>query len=149
MGVPCGVLAGFLGGATETTIMRLTDMLMAFPILLLALLMVTALGGSLVNEILAIGVALTPNFVRLAYSLALTTKANDYIMAARAQGGRSLRIMLRHIFPNIMSTLAPASRDRPRRLHKAKLGSTVLRLGYLKSRLARRPSPHVLYEDNV
>jgi peptide/nickel transport system permease protein len=105
IGVPCGMLAGFLGGATETAIMRLTDMLMAFPTLLLALLIVTALGGSLVNEILAIGVALTPNFVRLAHSLALTTKANDYIMAARALGGSSFRIMLRHIFPNIMSTL--------------------------------------------
>ena len=105
LGVPGGMLAGFLGGATEMTIMRLTDMLMAFPTLLLALLIVTALGGSLLNEILAIGVALTPNFVRLAHSLALTTKANDYIMAARALGGSSFRIMLRHIFPNILSTL--------------------------------------------
>ena len=105
IGVPCGMMAGFLGGATEMMIMRLTDMLMAFPTLLLALLIVTALGGSLVNEIFAIGVALTPHFVRLAHSLALTAKANDYIMAARALGGNSLRIMLRHIFPNIMSTL--------------------------------------------
>jgi peptide/nickel transport system permease protein len=104
-GVPCGIMAGFLGGATEMAIMRLTDMLMAFPTLLLALLIVTALGGSLLNEILAIGVALTPNFVRLAHSLALTTKTNDYIMAARALGGSSLRIMLRHIFPNTISTL--------------------------------------------
>jgi peptide/nickel transport system permease protein len=105
IGVPGGLMAGFLGGKTETAIMRLTDMLMAFPTLLLALLIVTALGGSLVNEILAIGVALTPHFVRLAHSLALTTKANDYIMAARALGGSSLRIMLRHIFPNTISTL--------------------------------------------
>src|ERR1043166_115311 len=104
-GVPCGIMAGFLGGTTEMAIMRLTDMLMAFPTLLLALLIVTAPGGSLVNEILAIGVALTPHFVRLAHSLALTTKANDYIMAARALGGNSLRIMLRHVLPNTLSTL--------------------------------------------
>ena len=87
------------------TIMRLTDMLMAFPTLLLALIIVAALGGSLVNEILAIGIALTPNFTRLARSLALTIRANDYIMAARALGCTQMRIMLRHILPNAISTL--------------------------------------------
>ena len=60
LGVPLGIMAGFLGGRVEMTIMRLTDMLMAFPTLLLALIIVAALGGSLVNEILAIGIALTP-----------------------------------------------------------------------------------------
>ena len=75
LGVPLGIMAGFLGGRIEMTIMRFTDMLMAFPTLLLALLIVAALGGSLVNEIVAIGIALTPNFTRLARSLALTTAA--------------------------------------------------------------------------
>src|SRR5882724_12445175 len=72
LGVPLGIVAGVRGGHSETLIMRCTDMLMAFPTLLLALIIVTALGGSLINEILAIGVALTPNFVRLARGLALT-----------------------------------------------------------------------------
>src|SRR2546427_3953859 len=72
LGVPLGILAGFRGGRVETMIMRASDMLMAFPTLLLALIIVAALGGTLVNEILAIGVAPTPNFVRLARSLALT-----------------------------------------------------------------------------
>ena len=76
LGVPLGIMAGFLGGRVEMTIMRLTDMLMAFPTLLLALIIVAALGGSLVNEILAIGIALTPNFTRLARSLALTKQRN-------------------------------------------------------------------------
>ncbi len=105
VGVPLGILAGFSGGKTEAVIMRFTDMLLAFPTLLLALVIVTALGGSLINEILAIGVALTPNFVRLSRSLALTIKENDYIMAARALGGSQIRIMLRHVFPNAVSTL--------------------------------------------
>ena len=105
IGVPLGIMAGFLGGATETIILRFADMLLAFPTLLLALIIVTALGGSLLNEIVAIGVALTPNFVRLARSLALTIRENDYIMAARAIGGSSMRIMLRHVFPNAVSTL--------------------------------------------
>ena len=105
VGVPLGILAGFRGGGTEAVIMRCTDMLLAFPTLLLALIIVTALGGSLLNEIIAIGVALTPSFVRLARSMALTIKENDYIMAARALGGTPLRLMVRHIFPNAVSTL--------------------------------------------
>jgi peptide/nickel transport system permease protein len=105
IGVPLGIMAGFLGGRIEAIILRFTDMLLAFPTLLLALIIVTALGGSLINEIVAIGVALTPNFVRLARSLALTIRENDYIMAARAVGCSSVRVMLRHVFPNTVSTL--------------------------------------------
>jgi ABC-type dipeptide/oligopeptide/nickel transport system permease subunit len=102
IGVPLGILAGYQGGRVETGIMRGADMLMAFPTLLLALIIVTALGGSLINEILAIGVALTPNFVRLARSLALTIRDQDYIVAARAIGSGQLRIMARHVFPNAL-----------------------------------------------
>ena len=104
-GVPLGILAGVRGGKIETLIMRSADMLMAFPTLLLALIIVTALGGSLVNEVLAIGVALTPNFVRLARSLALTIREQDYIVAARALGSGQLRVMARHVFPNALYAL--------------------------------------------
>jgi ABC-type dipeptide/oligopeptide/nickel transport system permease subunit len=105
LGVPLGIVAGVQGGRTETGIMRCADMLMAFPTLLLALLIVAALGGSLVNEILAIGVALTPNFVRLSRSLTLTIREQDYIMAARALGSGQLRVMARHVFPNALYAL--------------------------------------------
>jgi ABC-type dipeptide/oligopeptide/nickel transport system permease subunit len=105
VGVPLGILAGFRGGRVETGIMRGADMLMAFPTLLLALIIVTALGGSLINEILAIGVALLPNFVRLARSLSLTIRENDYIMAARAIGAGQFRLMARHVFPNALYAL--------------------------------------------
>ncbi len=105
LGVPMGILAGVRGGRTETAIMRGADMLMAFPTLLLALIIVTALGGSLVNEILAIGVALTPNFVRLARSLSLTIREQDYIMAARALGSGQVRVMAHHVFPNALYAL--------------------------------------------
>jgi peptide/nickel transport system permease protein len=105
LGVPLGILAGVRGGRVETVIMRCADMLMAFPTLLLALIIVTALGGSLGNEILAIGVALTPNFLRLARSLALTIKEQDYILAARALGSGQLRVMARHVFPNTVYAL--------------------------------------------
>jgi peptide/nickel transport system permease protein len=101
-GVPLGILAGVQGARVETVIMRCADMLMAFPTLLLALIIVTALGGSLVNEIVAIGVALTPNFLRLARSLALTIREQDYILAARALGSGQIRVMARHVFPNAL-----------------------------------------------
>jgi ABC-type dipeptide/oligopeptide/nickel transport system permease subunit len=105
VGVPLGILAGVQGGRCETGIMRCADMLMAFPTLLLALIIVTVLGGSLINEIVAIGVALTPNFVRLARSLALTIREQDYIMAARAVGSGQLRVMALHVFPNALYAL--------------------------------------------
>jgi len=105
LGVPLGIVAGVRGGRVETAIMRGADMLMAFPTLLLALIIVTALGGTLVNEILAIGVALTPNFLRLARSLALTIREQDYILAARAIGSGQLRVMARHVFPNTLYAL--------------------------------------------
>jgi peptide/nickel transport system permease protein len=104
-GVPLGIVAGVSGGRVETLIMRCADMLMAFPTLLLALIIVAALGGSLVNEILAIGVALTPNFLRLARSLTLTIREQDYILAARALGSGQLRLMARHVFPNTLYAL--------------------------------------------
>jgi len=104
-GVPLGILAGVQGGRVEGAIMRGADMLMAFPTLLLALIIVTALGGSLLNEILAIGVALTPNFIRLARGLALTIREQDYILAARALGSGQIRVMARHVFPNALYAL--------------------------------------------
>jgi peptide/nickel transport system permease protein len=102
LGVPLGIYAGYRGAWVEAAVMRATDMLMAFPTLLLALIIVTALGGTLLNEILAIGVALTPNFVRLARSLTLSIREQDYIMAARAIGTGQLRVMVRHVFPNAL-----------------------------------------------
>ncbi len=104
-GVPLGILAGVQGGRIETLVMRCADMFMAFPTLLLALIIVTALGGTLQNEILAIGVALTPNFIRLSRSLALQIREQDYILAARALGSGQIRVMARHVFPNALYAL--------------------------------------------
>jgi peptide/nickel transport system permease protein len=105
IGVPLGIFAGYRGARVETTIMRAMDMLMAFPTLLLALIIVTALGGTLFNEIMAIGIALTPNFVRLARSLTLTIRETDYVMAARGIGAGQLRVMAQHVFPNALYAL--------------------------------------------
>jgi ABC-type dipeptide/oligopeptide/nickel transport system permease subunit len=105
LGVPLGIFAGYRSGWAEAMIMRVTDMFMAFPTLLLALIIVTALGGALINEIMAIGIALTPNFVRLSRSLTLAIREQDYIMAARAIGAGQVRAMIRHVFPNALYAL--------------------------------------------
>src|SRR5437762_2086293 len=111
LGVPLGIVAGMQGGSVETAAMRCADMLMAFPTLLLALIIVTALGGSPVNEILAIGVALPPTFVRLARSLALTTREQDYILGARPPGAGPGRIIARRGPPRPARSAAPRRVD--------------------------------------
>jgi len=105
IGVPLGIFAGYRGAKAELFIMRVMDMLMAFPSLLLSLIIVVALGSALINQILAIGIALTPNFVRLARSLTLTIRESDYILAARGLGAGQLRVMARHVFPNAVYAL--------------------------------------------
>ena len=129
IGVPLGIMAGFLGGKTEAVIMRITDMMMAFPVLLLALVIVAALGESLINEIIAIGIAMSRNFVRLARSLTLTIKENDYIVAARAVGGSQIRIMLRHVFPNTVSTLVVIATLQIAQAIRTEAGLSFLGLG--------------------
>ena len=104
-GVPLGIYAGYRGAKAELVIMRGMDMLMAFPTLLLALIIVAAMGSALINQIVAIGIALTPNFVRLARSLTLTIRESDYILAARGIGAGQLRVMARHVFPNALYAL--------------------------------------------
>jgi peptide/nickel transport system permease protein len=105
LGVPLGLLAGYFSGTIEAVIMRLADLMLAFPLLLLALIIVTALGGTLMNEIVAIGIGLIPNFIRVARSLALSLKESEYVMAGRAAGADNFHIMVRHLFPNMISTL--------------------------------------------
>jgi peptide/nickel transport system permease protein len=105
LGVPLGIYAGYRGAKADMCVMRVMDMLMAFPTLLLALIIVAALGSSLGNQIMAIGVALTPNFVRLARSLTLTIRESDYVLAARGIGAGQLRVMARHVFPNALYAL--------------------------------------------
>jgi peptide/nickel transport system permease protein len=104
-GVPLGVVAGYHGGLPDVLLMRVMDMMLAFPNLLMALLLVAALGSSLPNEVIAIGIALVPNFARVARGMALSLKQNEYIVAARALGETHLRVMFRHLLPNAFATL--------------------------------------------
>jgi peptide/nickel transport system permease protein len=100
VGMILGLLAGYLGGVVNGIIMRIMDALMGFPMLILALLLAAVLGGGLQNVIIALGVATLPGYTRLMCSETLSVKENEYIMAQRAIGSRSLRTMVRHVLPN-------------------------------------------------
>ncbi len=104
-GVPFGLVAGFYRGATDQAIMRLTDAWLAFPFLILAIGLVTILGPSLTNATLAIGLGATPTYIRLTRGLVLATREEDFVQGARALGAGDLRLMARHIIPNIFSAI--------------------------------------------
>jgi len=105
IGVPIGLAAGFYRGSFDQVIMRLTDAWLAFPFLILAIGLVTILGPSLTNATIAIGLGATPTYIRLTRGLVLATAAEDYVQSARALGAGDLRLMARHILPNIVSAI--------------------------------------------
>ncbi len=104
VGIPLGLLAGYYGGVTDMVIMRLMDVMLAFPSILLAILLVAVLGPSLENSMIAIGVVSIPVYARLVRGSTLAVKEELFIEASKAMGMGNLRIILIHIFPN---TLAP------------------------------------------
>ncbi|HEX7435642.1 MAG TPA: ABC transporter permease [Caldimonas sp.] len=105
LGVPIGLAAGFIGGATDALISRITDAFLACPFLILAIALAAFLGPSLTNAMIAIGVSATPIFVRLTRAQVINVKVEDYIEAARAVGNPPLRVALRHVMPNIAAPL--------------------------------------------
>ncbi len=105
-GVSLGIIAGYRGGKLENIIMRLADAFLSLPSLLMGLIIIVALGSGVSQVIIAISVALTPRFIRLAHGPTLTLKEIGYVEAARASGGSGIRIMLRHILPNIVGPIA-------------------------------------------
>jgi peptide/nickel transport system permease protein/oligopeptide transport system permease protein len=105
VGMTLGLLAGYFGGWIQTVIMRVMDALMAFPMLVLALIISALLGGGLVNVMIALGISLIPGYARLMCAQVMTVKENDYIMAERSMGSSDLRIMLKHAFPNCIPPL--------------------------------------------
>ncbi len=104
-GVPLGLISGFRGGRVDAVLMRVVDGMMAFPALLLAITVVAALGPGHVQAMTAIGIVLIPIFARLARAQTLATRGQEFVLAARALGARDLRIVLRHILPNVAGPL--------------------------------------------
>ncbi|WP_173427522.1 ABC transporter permease [Mesobacillus campisalis] len=104
VGIPVGLIAGYYRGFLDEIIMRITDALLSFPSLVLALALAAVLGAGLENAMIAIGIVLTPNFIRLVRAEVLAHREREYVEAAKASGLRDWRVILVHIFPN---TLAP------------------------------------------
>jgi peptide/nickel transport system permease protein len=105
VGLALGLPAGYYGGRIEAIIMRLMDVMLAFPGILLALIVISLLGSSLTNVMIAVGVGSIPPFTRLVRSSVLSARGNLYVEAARVVGCRDLRILLRHILPNMLAPL--------------------------------------------
>lgn len=103
IGVPLGLVAGYLGKWLDLLICKIIDILMSFPMLLLAMAIVAILGTSLVNTILAIGITSIPRFARLARGEVLALKDREFIEAVRAIGASPFRIIVYHLVPNIIS----------------------------------------------
>lgn len=105
VGTLLGIVAGYFGGRIDDLVMRLMDGLQAFPMLALALAIVAALGPDLKNAAIAIAIVNVPRFARLVRSRVLAIRELDYVQAALALGYGDLRIMLRHIRPNILDDI--------------------------------------------
>jgi len=104
-GVSIGLLAGYHGGWIDDLLVLIVDALWSFPTLVLALAIAASLGPGLTNAMLAIGVVFTPVFARLVRGQTLSVRERDFVMAARALGAGSGRIMLRHIWPNVTAPI--------------------------------------------
>jgi len=102
-GLLLGLMAGYYGGAVDNLIMRLMDVLFAFPSILLALAIVAVLGPDLGNTIIAIGIVRIPVFTRTVRAEVLSVKAQEYIASVRSIGVRDGRVIFRHVLPNVMA----------------------------------------------
>jgi len=105
IGVTLGLLAGFHGGRTDALIMRVVDVFLAIPYILLAMGVVFALGPSLLNVILVMAVTRWVQFARIVRADVLSIREREYVSGARARGSRSLRLLLRHVLPNALTPI--------------------------------------------
>jgi len=104
-GTVIGVIAGYCGGLVDTVLSRITDCLMAFPSILLALAVMATLGQSLSNVTVALSLVYTPRVARVARSPVISERSREYVEAARSLGASHIRVLFRHILPNVMSPI--------------------------------------------
>ena len=102
LGTASGSVAGYYGGMWDSLILRLVDMLLAFPGILLALAIVAMLGPNLVNTMIAVGISSTPYYTRVTRSVVLESKEREKVAAARALGATDARIVVRHVVPDVV-----------------------------------------------
>ena len=104
IGLAIGLVSGYFGGAVDLVVQRIMDAVMAFPALILALSIMAVMGASIINVIIALAAVFIPGAARTIRSQALSIKETDYVLAARAIGVTDLRIMVRHMAPNLAAT---------------------------------------------
>jgi peptide/nickel transport system permease protein len=102
-GTLIGLVSGFFGGWLDAVAMRMVDVLLAFPGIILAILIMATLGPSLINVMLAVGISAIPWYARTVRAATLVVKENDYVLASRAVGATAQRIMVRHVLPNVVT----------------------------------------------
>ncbi len=100
-----GLLSGYAGGLTDLLLMRVVDALLAFPALILAIALVAALGPSLRNAMIAIGIVAIPVYARLVRAVVLQLKQMEFVMATRSLGASPIRLIVRHLIPNLMNPI--------------------------------------------
>jgi dipeptide transport system permease protein len=105
MGIVLGMVAGFVRGTTEIAIMRLMDIILTLPSLLLAIVIVAILGPGLMNAMLAVVVVVLPHYVRITRAAVISETSKDYVTAARASGASRLRLMFNEVLPNCAAPL--------------------------------------------
>jgi peptide/nickel transport system permease protein len=105
VGVPLGLIAGYVGGRTDNIIMRLMDVILAFPGLILAIWLVSILGASMGNMIIAISVFSVPTYARMTRGITLSAREMEYVVAARSMGARGRRILIAHVLPSVVAPL--------------------------------------------
>src|SRR3954469_12814137 len=103
IGLVLGMLAAFYGGALDSVTMRVMDIILAFPYLLLAIAVVAILGPGLVNAMIAIGIVYVPYYARVVRGSVLSVRAREYVEAARALGAADGRVMVQHVLPNALA----------------------------------------------
>jgi peptide/nickel transport system permease protein len=109
VGTSLGAIAGYVGGMVDNVIMRLMDIMLAFPTILLALVIVIIIGPGLFNAMIAVGIVSIPTFARITRASVLGEMGREYVMAARSIGARPQRVLLRHIAPNTLSPIIVAA----------------------------------------
>jgi peptide/nickel transport system permease protein len=109
IGVPLGAIAGFVGGPLDASVMRVTDIFLAFPTLILAIAITAALGPSAGNAMLAVGLVWWPTYCRLIRGQVITAREEAYVEAAKAHGATNAWIIFQHILPNCVSPIIVAA----------------------------------------
>jgi peptide/nickel transport system permease protein len=105
LGVSVGLIAGYYGGWLDMAVMRVMDLMLSFPYILLALVIMSILGPGIYNAMVAIGIVYVPQYARIVRSSVLSVKKKEYVIAAKALGANDFRIILKHIFLNSMAPI--------------------------------------------